>query len=102
MNRSPNKKEIKVCSKWLLEELKIVKPKIIVALGRTAANWFGIKESLNSARLKRFIWNKLEVHITWHPAYVLRFGERMLAVYKNQFKYIRQWELELIGKTNNN
>jgi len=97
MNRKPRLDEINVCSKWLREELRIVEPKIVVALGRTAADWFGIREGLNSARLKRFMWDGIEVHVAWHPAYILRFNERMRLAYKNQFKYIRKRELELIG-----
>ena len=46
-NREPRKAEIRACYPWLLEELKIIKPKYIVTLGRIPLGLFsqyGIKQ----------------------------------------------------------
>ena len=37
LHKRPNASEIKVCRRWLLGEIEVVAPKIIVALGATAA-----------------------------------------------------------------
>lgn len=67
-NRTPAKEEIENCRTWLKKEIEIVNPKTIICLGRTAANWFGIKDSLTNAltkeyRIKPYNWNAIEVGI---------------------------------------
>jgi len=93
-NRTPTEKEIMFCHKWLEEEIKLIDPKIIVALGRTAANWFGIKEGLNKAKYRVYSWGDKKLYILYHPAYILRCGPKMIKQYKAQFKRIRKAELE--------
>lgn len=39
-NRTPRKGEIKACQHWLMEEIRIVKPKIIITLGSTPLSLF--------------------------------------------------------------
>ncbi|MBW3016668.1 uracil-DNA glycosylase [Candidatus Woesearchaeota archaeon] len=59
-NRAPKKDEIKACKPYLLSQIAIIKPKIVVLLGKTA-------ESLkNEIKAKHII-------ITVHPAAAMRF-----------------------------
>ena len=67
-NNRPNKKlEIENCKPFLEKEIEIIKPEIIVALGKQAADWFGITN-----------WNKFEswrgktVYTIAHPAFIMR------------------------------
>jgi DNA polymerase len=67
-NRTPTKEEVAHCAYWLETELKIINPKVIICLGRTAANWFSIKDSLTSAitkdyRIKKYNWKAIEIGI---------------------------------------
>ncbi|MGB9609278.1 MAG: uracil-DNA glycosylase family protein [Patescibacteria group bacterium] len=39
-NRRPKKEEIEKCRPWLVEQIKILKPKLIITLGALALNWF--------------------------------------------------------------
>ena len=89
-NRTPTEKEVRLCSCWLREELKIVQPKVIVALGRTAANFFGIEESLNNARFKDYLWEGKILFVLPHPAYALRNGPRAVEQYKQLFKRVKR------------
>ena len=89
-NRTPTKEEIMFCTKWLEEEIELVDPKVIVALGRTAANWLGIEEALSRARFKEYYWRSYRVYVRYHPAYVLRCGPKMLKQYRGQFKILRR------------
>jgi len=57
----------------LLGQLQIVNPKIILVLGKVAANaLFDNNLSLGSMRGKVRRWNKFDCFITYHPAALLR------------------------------
>ena len=72
-NRNPLQDEIKNCMPWLLEQLQIVKPKVILILGKVAANTiFENQLSLGSMRGKVTKWKEYDCFITYHPAALLR------------------------------
>ncbi len=72
-NRNPLKDEIRSCMPWLLEQLQIVKPRVILILGKVAANTiFENRLSLGSMRGKVIIWQQVDCFITYHPAALLR------------------------------
>jgi uracil-DNA glycosylase len=72
-NRNPLQDEIKNCMPWLLGQLQIVKPKVILILGKVAANTiFENQLSLGSMRGKVTKWNEYDCFITYHPAALLR------------------------------
>jgi len=72
-NRNPLKDEIRSCMPWLLEQLQIVKPKVILILGKVAANTiFENRLSLGAMRGKVMIWQQFNCFITYHPAALLR------------------------------
>lgn len=72
-NRKPTPNEMAVSVKYILSEIQIVKPKVIVALGGTAAE--GLLEvagSVASMRSKFHDLNGIPVMVTYHPSYLLR------------------------------
>jgi len=71
-NRKPKKDEIETCSKFLLEEIKIVKPKVIIALGSTASKFLTGEEKINVAFEKEYKFMGIKVIVDYHPAAVLR------------------------------
>jgi uracil-DNA glycosylase len=73
-NRAPEPVEANTCLPFLLRQIDIVQPKIVVALGATAATYLtGMKSSLGSlrGRLHEFR-NGAKLLITYHPAFLLR------------------------------
>ena len=75
-NRNPLEHEIINCMPWLLGQLQIVKPKIILILGKVAANTIFVnKLSLSSMRGKVTRWKEYDCFITYHPAALLRNPE---------------------------
>ena len=71
-NRDPKPEEIQACKPFLEKQLKILKPKVIIALGKYAS-WWLLKTSEPITRL-RGRWGKYEgipVMPTYHPAYLL-------------------------------
>ncbi|MEI7695110.1 MAG: uracil-DNA glycosylase [Chlorobium sp.] len=72
-NRNPLNDEIINCMPWLLRQLQILKPKIILMLGKVAANTLLENSlSLGTMRGKLIKWNGYDCFITYHPAALLR------------------------------
>ncbi|UOA08977.1 uracil-DNA glycosylase [Methylobacter sp. S3L5C] len=73
-NRDPHVNEIESCSDYLYRQQQLVKPKIIVALGRVAAQTLlKTNEPLAELRGKVHNFNNTPVVVVYHPAYLLRF-----------------------------
>jgi len=72
-NRTPEYVEATTCSQFLVEQMDIVRPQVIVALGATAATYLlGVRQSLSSLR---GVWHSArgaKVAVTYHPAFLLR------------------------------
>jgi DNA polymerase len=72
-NRTPEYVEATTCSQFLVEQIDIVRPQVIVALGATAATYLlGVRQSLSSLR---GVWHNArgaKVAVTYHPAFLLR------------------------------
>ncbi|MGC8661659.1 MAG: uracil-DNA glycosylase [Nitrososphaeria archaeon] len=71
-NRKPKKEEITMCSEFLEYEINAVNPRVILALGRTAIEYFGIMSRLSEANGKVFVVKGRKVIACYHPAAVLR------------------------------
>ena len=72
-NRVPEQEEGATCSPFLVRQIDVVRPQVLVALGATAATWLlgsrqplaGLRGRVHSARGTKLI-------VTYHPAYLLR------------------------------
>ena len=72
-NRTPEPAEANTCSPFLLRQIDIVQPEVIVALGSTAATYLlGVKQSLASLRGQWFDVRGSRCAVTYHPAFLLR------------------------------
>ncbi len=72
-NRPPSPQEMASCLDFVREELAIIRPKVIVALGGTAiTGLLGIKQGVMSARGKFYEFGGMPVMATLHPSYLLR------------------------------
>ena len=72
-NRPPTPQEASMCRPFLLREIAIVQPKVIVTLGNTAMkNLLGTNEGITKARGKFQDYKGIKVMPTFHPAYLLR------------------------------
>ncbi len=73
-NRDPHVNEIESCRDYLYRQQQLVKPKIIMALGRVAAQTLlKTNEPLAELRGKVHNFNNTPVVVVYHPAYLLRF-----------------------------
>lgn len=72
-NRTPYKEEIEKCQDYLLEQLKFVKPRVVVALGKVASDFF-VPSSLGMTALRGnfYQYGPVRVMPTFHPSYIVR------------------------------
>ena len=73
-NRTPEPEEMSACMPYLNEQLSLVEPQVIVALGKTAVQGlFGTAEGITRIRGRwRLYQGRIAVMPTFHPAYLLR------------------------------
>jgi DNA polymerase len=74
IHKKPSGREIAACRPWLEAELEILKPKVLVCLGATAAQALLGKEFRVSQRRGEFVESTLAEHVvaTVHPSSILR------------------------------
>ena len=72
-NRNPEPDEVARCEPYLQRQVSLVKPKLIVALGRFAAqSLLKTDASISSLRGRVHEYEGVPVIVTYHPAYLLR------------------------------
>jgi len=72
-NRTPEPDEIASCMPYLRQQIALIKPKLIVALGKTAAtSLLGREATLGSLRGTIHDFDGIPLIVTYHPAYLLR------------------------------
>jgi len=74
-NREPSPEEARSCAPYLARQIALIKPKIILAVGRVAAqNLLKTDRPVGTLRGKRFKYadTDIPVIVTYHPAYLLR------------------------------
>ncbi len=72
-NRKPTAEEMKTCSPYLLEQIDIIQPKVLVALGATAVEGLlGNKTGITRLRGNWQTFRNIPLMPTYHPAYLLR------------------------------
>ena len=72
-NRNPEDDEVASCRPFVEEQIGIIKPKVIVCLGRIAAQaLLKVKTPISRMRGNFFKYSDIPVMPTFHPAYLLR------------------------------
>ena len=72
-NRVPEPEEANTCTPFLFQQIEVVRPEVLVALGSTAAAYLlGIRSSLSGLRGRVHAWRGSKLIVTYHPAYLLR------------------------------
>ncbi|MFL6583232.1 MAG: uracil-DNA glycosylase [Chthoniobacterales bacterium] len=72
-NRPPTPQEMATCLPYLAEQMAIVQPKVLVALGATAVEGLlGTRGPMRELRGKWHSYQAMPLMITYHPSYLLR------------------------------
>jgi DNA polymerase len=83
-NRVPEPVEANTCSQFLLRQIDVVRPEVIVALGATAAIYLlGVKRSLGSLRGQWHTCRGAKLAVTYHPAFLLRDPRQKAEAWKD-------------------
>lgn len=88
-NRQPNQQEIDSCSNYLLEELRLICPKIICILGNTAFGSLLNGNSITKNRGKIIKKNDQTYFVTVHPAAVI-YNPELRQVLKDDLKLLAE------------
>ncbi len=72
-NRNPEPDEVAACRPYLLAQIELIQPKLIVALGRFAAqSLLETDEAIGRLRGRVHRFQNVPLVVTYHPAYLLR------------------------------
>src|SRR5256886_467259 len=72
-NRAPTPAEMQTCRPYLLEQIDIIQPRVLVALGAVAVEGLlGERGTMRELRGRWHSYNGTPLMITYHPAYLLR------------------------------
>jgi uracil-DNA glycosylase family 4 len=72
-NRKPEPGEANTCMPFLERQIEIVRPRVLVALGATAAAYLlGMRGSIASMRGRIHDYRGIQTVVTYHPAFLLR------------------------------
>ena len=84
-NRTPERDECETCSPFLMRQIAVIKPKVVVALGAVAAkNLLAINAPMSELRGRFYdftpagvrshdpSWQSAKLAVTYHPAFLLR------------------------------
>jgi DNA polymerase len=72
-NRTPQRDEVEKCQAYLLAQIRAIRPKVIVALGKVSTDFFHPSTlAMGELRGRFFEFDGISVMPTFHPAYILR------------------------------
>jgi len=73
-NRTPLPEEVEQCRPYLEEQIRVIQPKLLMALGASAAQaLLQTKDSVGKLRNKWHEFQGIPLRVTYHPAALLRF-----------------------------
>jgi len=99
-NRVPEPVEANTCSQFLLRQIDLVQPEVIVALGVTAATYLlGVKQSLSSLRGRWHSCRGAKLAVTYHPAFLLRDPRQKAEAWKDLQMVMGELELKPAART---
>jgi DNA polymerase len=114
-NRTPERDECDTCSPFLMRQIRVVRPKVIVALGATAAkNLLGVNDSMASLRGRLYDFSPprsltdtdepsdCKLAVTYHPAFLLRDPRQKAEAWKDLQMVMKYLGLQPPARGNSN
>ncbi len=99
-NRTPERDECDTCSPFLMRQIDVVKPKVIVALGAVAAkNLLAVQSSLGDLRGRWHEYRGCKLAVTYHPAYLLRDPRQKAETWKDLQMVMKELGLKAPAKS---
>jgi uracil-DNA glycosylase family 4 len=110
-NRTPERDECETCSPFLMRQIAVVKPKVVVALGAVSAkNLLAINAPMSELRGRFYdfmpagarpddSWQGTKLAVTYHPAFLLRDPRQKGEAWKDQQMVMKYLGLKPPAKT---
>jgi len=99
-NRTPEPDEVATCSPYLLRQIDVINPKVIVCLGAVAAKTLlNTTRGISHYRGEWLEWRGRKLMATYHPAYLLRNPPAKADVWRDLQKVMAELGLALRKKT---
>ena len=99
-NRVPEPAEADTCDQFLLQQIDVVQPHVVVALGATAAMYLlGVKQSLSALRGRWHSCRGAKLAVTYHPAFLLRDPRMKSEAWKDLQMVMAQMGLKAPAKS---
>ena len=96
-NRNPLDDEVELCQDYLFEQIRLISPRVIVTLGKVAADFFiPGSPTMGSVRGRFHVYEDIPVMPTYHPAYLIR-NERNRELKRKVWEDMKQ-VMALLGK----
>lgn len=99
-NRDPLPEEVNHCESYLQKQIRLIQPKVILAVGRIAAqNLLKTNERIGALRGRKFFYGEqhVPVIVTYHPAYLLRSPKEKRKAWSDLLLAQETMEKELNG-----
>lgn len=94
-NRAPEPDEVATCSPYLLRQIDVIHPKVIVCLGAVAAKTLlETTKGISQFRGQWLLWRGHKLMATYHPAYLLRNPHAKGEVWKDLQKVMAELGLQ--------
>ncbi len=110
-NRTPEREECETCSPFLMRQIAVIKPKVIVALGAVAAKTLLAMNSSMAQLRGRFYdfkpvgvrstdphWQGCKLAVTYHPAFLLRDPRQKGEAWKDLQMVMKELGLKASGR----
>src|SRR5437879_4033678 len=110
-NRTPERDECETCSPFLMRQIAVIKPKVVVALGAVAAkNLLAINAPMSELRGRWYdfkpagvrsdpSWTGARLAVTYHPAFLLRDPRQKGEAWKDLQRVMKYLDLKPPQKT---
>jgi len=103
-NRAPTPVEMQTCLPYLREQIDIIQPKVLVALGAVAVEGLlGFRGTMRELRGRWHSFNGTPLMITYHPAYLLRnqSPSEKRKVWEDMLQVLERLECSITDKQRN-
>src|SRR5215469_11922817 len=99
-NRTPERDECDTCGPFLLRQIEVIRPKVIVALGAVAAKYLlAINDSMANLRGRWYDLKGSKLAVTYHPAYLLRDPRQKKEAWKDLQMVMKYLAIEPSAKS---
>jgi len=98
-NRTPEREECQTCAPFLMRQIEVIKPKVIVALGAVAAKTLlAINAPMAELRGRWYDFRKTKLAVTYHPAFLLRDPRQKKEAWKDLQRVMKELGLAIPAK----